>query len=150
MGIEDKKNPNEKKTLMCSVLVATGRMPTSKGIWLENLNVKLDKAGEIIVNDKYQTKEKNIYAIGNVIPEMMLANKAKEDGIKAFEPILRRELPKTAHDIPSVIYTNPKVASIGSHEEEWRKVTLIMMLELILLSLIQEKEFMVKWMDWLK
>lgn len=48
----------------------------------------------------------------------MLAHKAEEDGIKAVEPILRRELPKEAHDIPNVIYTNPEVALIGPHEEE--------------------------------
>ena len=52
---------------------------------LSKVGIKKDEKGRIIVNEKFQTSVKNIYAIGDVIKGPMLAHKAEEEGIAVAE-----------------------------------------------------------------
>ena len=64
------------------MLVATGRIPYTEGLQLDKVGVDTDPRGRINVDlGTFQTKEKGIYAIGDVIQGPMLAHKAEEDGI---------------------------------------------------------------------
>ncbi|GIW21082.1 MAG: dihydrolipoyl dehydrogenase [Candidatus Sericytochromatia bacterium] len=110
-GIEEKVNADK-------VLVAVGRKPNTKDIGIENLGIELEK-GFIKVNKKMQTNISNIYAIGDVVGGYMLAHKASKEGIIAAEVIAggyKSEFDNYA--MPSVIFTDPEIASVGLTEDE--------------------------------
>lgn len=101
------------------VLVAVGRTPNTEELSLNNTKIKTDDKGYIITNDVYQTDDKHIYAVGDVIGNYQLAHVATKEGTIAIEhmfdqnPILLDYL-----TIPRCIYTNPEVASIGMTEQD--------------------------------
>jgi len=67
VDIEDAKG-GSKKTLDCDIiLVSTGRRPYTQGLQLDKAGLTTDKAGRIEINEHWQTKVSNIYAIGDVI-----------------------------------------------------------------------------------
>jgi dihydrolipoamide dehydrogenase len=99
------------------VLVATGRKPYTEGLGLENAGVTLDQRGRVAVDAHWQAAP-GIYAIGDVIAGPMLAHKAEDEGVGLAE-ILAGQHGHVNYDvIPSVVYTEPEVASIGKTEEE--------------------------------
>ncbi|MBY0501676.1 MAG: dihydrolipoyl dehydrogenase [Alphaproteobacteria bacterium] len=100
------------------VLIATGRKPFTKGLGLEKIGVAQDEKGFIVVNEKYETSVSGIYAIGDVIPGPMLAHKAEEEGVASVENMVGQYGHVNYDVIPSVMYTNPEVASVGKTEEE--------------------------------
>jgi dihydrolipoamide dehydrogenase len=100
------------------VLVSAGRRPFTKELGLENVGITTDKRGRIEVDDKFRTKVKNIFAIGDVVPGPMLAHKAEEDGIAAVEHIAGRGGHVNYDAVPSIVYTHPEVASVGKTEEQ--------------------------------
>lgn len=105
----------------CShVLVATGRVPSTDGLGLENVSVKTER-GAIITNEYLQTNVPNIYAIGDVNGKSMLAHTASMEGIVAVDHICGGTTKMDYRVIPSCIYTLPEVACVGLTEEEARK-----------------------------
>ena len=103
------------------VLIATGRVPNTKNIGLENLKVETSHSGAIIVNNQFQTNIPNIYAIGDAIPGPMLAHKAEEDGVAAVE-IMNGVAGHVDYDlVPGIVYTSPEVATLGKTEDELKK-----------------------------
>ena len=108
----------EKKATYDKVLVTIGRTPNTDGIGLEKAGVKLDSKGFIIVNNKRQTSVANIYAIGDVAGQPLLAHKGSKEGMVAAEAIAGM---KTVYDVkamPAVIFTDPEIASVGITETE--------------------------------
>ena len=100
------------------VLVAVGRKPSTDNLGLEDIGVKRDKNGFILVNDKLETSVKNILAIGDCILGPMLAHKAEEEGVAAVEMIAGGSAHIDHNLVPSIIYTHPEVASVGKTEEQ--------------------------------
>ena len=103
------------------VLLAIGRKPNVENLNLEKLGISLNEKGFIKVNEKLQTNVENIYAIGDVIGQPLLAHKASKEGIIAVEIIAGIESKYDIKYIPSVVYTNPELASVGLSEEEAKK-----------------------------
>ena len=103
------------------VLVATGRRPFTGGLGLEALGIETDRLGRIEVNDHFQTKHPNIYAIGDVIDGPMLAHKAEEEGIACVESIAGFAGHVNYDVIPGVVYTMPELAVVGKTEEELKE-----------------------------
>lgn len=102
-------------------LVAVGRRPYTDGLGLEHTAVQLDEKGRVVTNDRLQTNEPNIYAIGDVTKGAMLAHKAEDEGVVAVE-IIHGGFKKINYDhIPSVVYTWPEVASVGKTEEQLKQ-----------------------------
>ena len=100
------------------VLIATGRIPNTNNIGLENLGVKLSQKGQVLVNDKFQTNIPSIHAIGDVIPGPMLAHKAEEDGVAAVE-IMNGVAGHVDYNlVPGIVYTSPEVATLGKTEDD--------------------------------
>ena len=101
------------------VLVAVGRTPNTEELSLNNTKIKTDDKGYIITNDVYQTDDKHIYAVGDVIGNYQLAHVATKEGTIAVEhmfdqnPIMLDYL-----TVPRCIYTNPEIASIGMTEQD--------------------------------
>jgi len=98
------------------VMQSVGRKPYVEGLGLDNIGLKRDKFGNIDVDNNFQTSEKNIYAIGDVIHGPMLAHKAEEEGV-AVADIISGKYGHVNYDfIPSVIYCDPEIASVGKTE----------------------------------
>jgi dihydrolipoamide dehydrogenase len=108
----------EEKTLDADVvLIATGRVPFTDGLGLEQAGVALER-GRVVIDDHFQTNVAGVYAIGDVVRGPMLAHKAEEEGVAVAE-ILAGQAGHVNYDvIPGVVYTNPEVAMVGLTEEE--------------------------------
>lgn len=100
------------------VLVAVGEKPNTEGLGLDNLNLEFDKHGFIKVDERQQTKENGIYAIGDVTGPPLLAHKASYEGRVAAEVIAGKKTVNDARAIPSAIYTVPGIATCGLTEHE--------------------------------
>jgi dihydrolipoamide dehydrogenase len=101
------------------LLVAVGRRPLTRGLGLEKIGIETDvKTGMVIVNEKFQTNQPGIYAIGDLIAGPMLAHKASAEGIAAVEGIAGLPGEVNYDAIPAIIYTAPEVASVGLTEEQ--------------------------------
>ncbi|KAL0376320.1 UNVERIFIED_CONTAM: Dihydrolipoyl dehydrogenase 1, mitochondrial [Sesamum calycinum] len=100
------------------VLVSAGRVPFTAGLELDKIGVQTDKAGRILVNERFATNVPGVYAIGDVIPGPMLAHKAEEDGVACVEYIAGKEGHVDYDLVPGVVYTHPEVASVGKTEEQ--------------------------------
>lgn len=100
------------------VLVAVGRRPNNQNIGLEEIGVDLDEQGFIKVDKQQKTNIENIYAIGDITGNPMLAHKATHEGKVAAEVIAGLPAAFDAKTIPAVIFTNPEVAWTGLTENE--------------------------------
>ncbi|WP_127845021.1 dihydrolipoyl dehydrogenase [Psychroflexus aestuariivivens] len=117
----DDKNDKEVEFKGDYCLVSVGRKPFTKGLEAENAGIEINDKGQIIVNDKLQTKAENIYAIGDVIQGAMLAHKAEEEGSFVAEVIAGQKPHIDYNLIPGVVYTWPEVASVGKTEEQLKE-----------------------------
>ena len=99
-------------------LIAVGRVPFTDGLGLDEVGVKKDNRGRIIVDEHFATSVPGVHAIGDVIAGPMLAHKAEEEGV-AIAELLAGQSGHVNYDvIPNVIYTFPEVASVGNTEDE--------------------------------
>jgi dihydrolipoamide dehydrogenase len=104
------------------LLVAVGRRPLTRGLGLEEIGIETDaKTGIVNVNEKFQTNQPGIYAIGDLIAGPMLAHKASAEGIAAVEIIAGLPGEVNYDAIPAIIYTAPEVASVGLTEEQLKQ-----------------------------
>jgi len=100
------------------VLIATGRKPFTEGLGLAKAGVVMDTRGRVEINNHFQTSIPGIYAIGDVVRGAMLAHKAEDEGVAVAEIIAGQAGHVNYDVIPSVVYTQPEVASVGKTEEE--------------------------------
>ncbi|VVT00664.1 dihydrolipoyl dehydrogenase [Rhizobium sp. EC-SD404] len=100
------------------VLVATGRRPYTEGLGLEDAGVVMEKGGRVKIDAHFQTSVPGVYAIGDVVAGPMLAHKAEDEGVAVAEIIAGQAGHVNYEVIPSVVYTQPEVASIGRTEEQ--------------------------------
>ena len=103
------------------VLVAVGRLPNGHNLGLENTKVTRDDKGFIKVNDKQQTEDPGIYAIGDIVGGVMLAHKATREGRIAVEVITGEYTSPDKFVVPAVVFTDPEVAWCGLTEAEARE-----------------------------
>lgn len=100
------------------ILISVGRSGNIKDIGLENTSINT-KDTFIEVNEFYQTNEKHIYAVGDVIGGDLLAHTASYEGLKAVEHIVNGTIQNARKPfVPKCIYSSPEVASVGMSEKE--------------------------------
>jgi dihydrolipoamide dehydrogenase len=116
--VEFETEGQKKEELYDRVLVAVGRTPNSDDLGLENTKVTLDEKGFIKVNEKQQTTDPSIYAIGDIAGGVLLAHKATKEGRIAVEVITGEESAFSNVIIPAVVFTDPEVAWCGLTEAE--------------------------------
>ena len=97
-------------------LVSIGRRPRTAGIGCENIGLKLER-GAIVTTEQGKTNVPGVYAAGDVNGKSMLAHTAYREGEVCINTILGKKDRVNYNSIPSVIYTNPEVASVGETEE---------------------------------
>jgi len=100
------------------VLLAVGRSPNGNDIGAEAAGVIVDERGFIPVDKQQKTNVANIYAIGDIVGQPMLAHKATHEGKTAAEVIAGMKSYFDAKTIPSVAYTDPEIAWMGMTEEQ--------------------------------
>jgi dihydrolipoamide dehydrogenase len=103
------------------VLLAVGRNPNGRSINAEAAGLHIDERGFIPVDKQQKTNVANIYAIGDIVGQPMLAHKASHEGKIAAEVIAGKKSYFDAKTIPSVAYTDPEVAWMGISEEQCKK-----------------------------
>ena len=121
VGIEKDGVVYEKDGKSCKIesekiLLSIGRRAVTQGFGLENINVALDR-GAIITDEQMKTNVANVYAVGDVNAKVMLAHTAYREAEVAVNTILGKKDAMKYNVIPSVIYTNPEVGSVGETEE---------------------------------
>lgn len=101
------------------LLWANGRSGNTDGMGLEEIGLKRDSRGNLVVNECYQTTLPHIYAVGDVVGFPALASAAYDQGRFAAAHIVEGRLEqRLARDIPTGIYTIPEISSVGRTERE--------------------------------
>lgn len=99
------------------VLVAVGRSFNTEDIGLDEMKIEKNKNGSIPTGEDMRTNVRNIFAIGDVRGEVLLAYTAVHDGSVAVDNALGGKAKKDYAGVPSVIFTHPEVASVGLTEK---------------------------------
>ena len=115
-GVVFEKDGKKEKIPADKVLLSIGRRAVSAGIGLENIGVNIER-GAVITDDRLQTNVANVYAAGDVNGKIMLAHTAYREAEVAVNNMLGKKDIMRYNVIPSVIYTNPEVGSVGETEE---------------------------------
>ncbi len=114
----------EKEKVQCvpcdGVLVAIGRKPNTAGLFAEGVSVQMDR-GSILVDEKFETSMKNVYAIGDAIKGIQLAHVASAQGINAVMGMAGKKGEINLDLVPSCIYTSPEIASVGIDADEAKR-----------------------------
>lgn len=100
------------------ILVSVGRRPNGRLVGAENAGIRVDERGFIPVDQQMRTNVMNIFAIGDVVGQPMLAHKATHEGKVAAEVAAGHNSFFDAKCIPSVAYTDPEIAWAGLTENE--------------------------------
>ncbi|MBU1667357.1 dihydrolipoyl dehydrogenase [bacterium] len=107
----------EDEQIECDIVLnASGRIPYSEGLNLEQVNVKQDTKGFIEVEASFQTSHKNIYAIGDCINTPAFAHTAYAEARITAQNILDNNDKTNTHMTPTAVFSNPAVASCGLNE----------------------------------
>ncbi len=107
----------EGETVADTVLVAKGRKPYLEGLLGEGVEVEMNRKF-VKVNENFETSLPGVYAIGDLIGGMQLAHEAEAEGQAAVAHIAGKPVETRPDIIPSCIYTQPEIASVGLCEEE--------------------------------
>ena len=100
------------------VLLAAGRMPNFGGLDLDGLGIDYDRRTGIKVDKTMATNVPGIWAIGDSVGNLMLAHVASHEGIVAAENIMGHKAEMDYRVVPSCVFTQPEVASVGISEDE--------------------------------
>ena len=116
VSFEGKDAPE--KDLFDAILVAVGRTSNGNKIGADKAGVNVDNRGFISVDNQQRTNVANIFAIGDIAGQPMLAHKATHEGKLAAEVIAGHKVGFDDRVIPSVAYTDPEIAWVGLSETE--------------------------------
>jgi len=116
-------NECENRATVNLVLVAAGRWPFTEGCGYESAGIQLERRA-VKVDEYLYTGVEHIYAIGDVVGGMLLAHKASYEAAVAVDNITGRRRAAEYHAVPTGVYTDPEVASVGMTEEAAKKAGL--------------------------
>jgi len=111
----------EKQQTFEKIMVAVGRRPNSANLGLDKAHVEIDPKGFVKVNEQRRTTNHNIFAIGDVAGEPMLAHKASHEGKLVAQVLAGEPMVWDPRAIPAVVFTDPEIAWCGLTETEAAK-----------------------------
>ncbi len=115
------KATNGTEEVYDQVMFATGRVPNSDDMGLEDIGIKLGRKGQIEVDEYSQTAIPSVYAIGDVTDRVNLTPVAIREGMAFVETVFNANPTPVDHDlIPTAIFTQPEMGTVGLSEEEAR------------------------------
>ena len=104
------------------VLYATGRTPNTADIGLAEAGVETNAKGAVVVDEYSQTSIGNIYAVGDVTDRINLTPVAIREGHAVADTLFNHTPTKADHaDVPSAVFSQPPIGSVGLSEAEARK-----------------------------
>jgi dihydrolipoamide dehydrogenase len=115
--LEYQDKQGEHKLEVDKLIVAVGRSPYTGDLGADQVGLKLDAKGFILVDQHCRTNLQNVYAVGDVVRGPMLAHKGEEEGVMAAELIAGQAGHVNYETIPWIIYTMPEIAWVGQTEE---------------------------------
>jgi len=112
---------NGSEAVFEEVMFATGRAPNTENLGLEAAGVAVGRKGEIVVDRYSQTGVPSIYAIGDVTDRVNLTPVAIREGMAFVETVFNGNPTPVDHDlIPTAIFTQPEMGTVGLSEEAAR------------------------------
>ncbi|UQD51554.1 dihydrolipoyl dehydrogenase [Bacillus methanolicus] len=126
-GVEEKENgvvvtyevKGEEKSIEADyVFVMVGRRPNTDELGLEQVGIEVNEKGIIKTDKQCRTSVSNIFAIGDVVEGFDLAHKASYEGKIAAEVIAGQNSEIDYLGIPSVVFSDPELASVGYTESQ--------------------------------
>lgn len=109
----------KEQTLKCDkILITVGRKPNSDQANLKAAGLAIDERGFVKVDAQRRTNVANIFAIGDICGQPMLAHKASHEGVLVAEVIKGMNRVYDAKTVPAVVFTDPEIASAGMTEAE--------------------------------
>jgi dihydrolipoamide dehydrogenase len=100
------------------ILVTVGRRPNTDRLAADKAGVQMDAKGCVIVDRQLRTSNPHVYAVGDVIGPPFLAHKATKEGLIAAEVITGRAVEVDYRAMPSAIFTDPEIATVGLLESQ--------------------------------
>lgn len=105
-----------------AVMFATGRAPNTRGMGLEGAGVRLGANGAVLVDENFQSSVPSIHAIGDAIHRVLLTPVALAEGMVVADRLFNRSARRMDYEaIPTAIFSNPNVGSVGLSEERARE-----------------------------
>jgi glutathione reductase (NADPH) len=105
-----------------TILVATGRIPNTQNLGLENAEVELGEKGAIKVDEYSRTNQDNIFAIGDCTNRLQLTPVAKAEGVAVVNTLFGKKQQKMDYSyVPSAVFARPEAASVGMSEVKARE-----------------------------
>jgi glutathione reductase (NADPH) len=116
------KSTNGMEKTFEAVMFATGRTPNTNDMGLAEAGVQIGRRGEIVVDRYSQTAVPSVYAIGDVTHRVQLTPVAIREGMAFVETVFKGNPTPVDHDlIPSAVFTQPELGTIGLTEEAARE-----------------------------
>jgi dihydrolipoamide dehydrogenase len=116
------KGKKGEETIECDQILSTvGRRPYSEGLGLENAGLTVTKQGFLEVSKQMRTSVPNIYAVGDIAGQPMLAHKGSHEGLVAAAVIAGKNEEYDARCVPAVIFTSPEMSSVGLTEDQCKE-----------------------------
>jgi glutathione reductase (NADPH) len=104
------------------IMMATGRVPSTRGLGLEHAGVKVDEKGAVVVDAYSKSSQKHIYAVGDVTNRVNLTPVAIREGAAFVETVYKNNPVAYDHaDIASAVFTMPPAGVVGLSEEQARE-----------------------------
>lgn len=104
------------------ILVGAGRVPNLENLGLEAAGVQYDGRQGVVVNDRLQTTNRNIYAAGDICMSYKFTHMADAAARIVIQNTLFKGAKKlSALTVPWCTYTDPEIAHVGLYEEEAKK-----------------------------
>lgn len=104
------------------VMYATGRLPITSNLGLEETGVELNDKGAVIINENYRSSVPSIYAIGDVTDRFNLTPVATAEGTALAKNLFdKRSLRVDYADIPTCVFSQPNLGTVGLTEAEARE-----------------------------
>lgn len=112
----------EKKVTGSHLLIAVGRVPSSKNMGLEQVGIKTSEKGHVKVNEYFETSVKDVYALGDVAGSPPFTHMAFHDAALAFEHIYENNSRSSKDRLtPYCVFIDPQLGRIGLNEQEAKK-----------------------------
>ena len=103
------------------VMFATGRIPNTAGLGLENIGVELTARGAVKVDRFSKSTVENIYAVGDVTDRVQLTPVAIREGHAFADTVFGNKPTSVSYDcVPSAVFSHPPIAGVGMTEGEAR------------------------------
>src|SRR5205823_12519581 len=103
------------------VMYATGRGPNTKGLGLDEVGVKSNDKGAVLVDEWQRSSVPNVYAVGDVTDRLNLTPVAIAEGRAIAETLYNNNPIRMDHaDVPSAVFSNPPIGTVGLTENEAR------------------------------